>query len=158
MQALHWSKHLIKKITGQIYKHLVSQQALRRHLKIKRCYGYYITDYTPTFSNLHNKAITVKANEVTFRLIFNMHQPWNWRYTGPIRKPPPRRLYAYFMQETEWHLIFTGPTVIGARNILPKLIRKHTNKATDIYKTIFLNALPGCPKETHKTIDSLNWI
>lgn len=58
--------------TPDTYKHLIREQEPLLLGRIKRGYEYFITDYIQTFQNVHRKEITLKAREVTYRLLFNM--------------------------------------------------------------------------------------
>ncbi|BFZ21637.1 hypothetical protein BsWGS_24676 [Bradybaena similaris] len=151
LRALKGNENLVKQTTTQIYKHLVQKQAPPLLNRIKWFRQLYITDHTPTFSNLHHRLIPAQSREICYRLLYN---------TTPIIKRLKNRHQQTTLctlcntrlenntQTHEMHLFYLCRTIRDTREKLKQLLQTHSNKHIDLFKAIFANTICKTSPET----------
>jgi hypothetical protein len=144
IDALKGHEHLTQNKTTDIYKLLVLNQAPPLQRRIKVGHKFFITDHSNIFRDIHCNHLSIKAREVTYRLIFNMTPLTKFNVNG--QKLCQCKLCRQNIQEDEDHIFFKCPTIAPAHKTLRTIIQKHTKIQVDMYQAIMLNMLPKMEK------------
>ena len=134
--------------TKTIYQAIIGTLAKPLHTQIQRATQYGITDFRPTFKNLHITCTTAIQKQVTYRILFS-NTPTSLGHARQINRVIPCTICRYNIQETEEHIYYQCANIQLTKQSLTKLLTPNHNTPLDTYKAIFLNIIPNETRDFH---------